>query len=76
MTWLDDLKWLPLTLCGLLLVIAPISPTPHLLEKLAMLSQGLLVKPLDVLDLLMHCAPLLLMAIKAVRHYRLKNPQS
>ena len=36
MTWLDDLKWLPLTLCGLLLVIAPISPTPHLLEKLAM----------------------------------------
>ena len=73
MTWLDDLKWLPLTLCGLLLVVAPISPAPHLLEKLAMLSQGQLVKPLDVLDLLMHCTPLVLLAVKAVRQYRLKN---
>ena len=72
MAWLDNLDWSLLVMAGFFLAIAPIQPEPHLVEKLRMLSQGTLVKPLDIFDLLMHSAPLLLILIKAVRQFVLK----
>ena len=65
--WLDKL---PLTWLALLagwLAVAPLVPEPHLVEKLRMLSQGTLVRPLDILDLLMHAVPLLLLVAKLWR---------
>ena len=43
-----------------LLGLAPFSPEPHLLEKLRMLGDGQLTRPLDIFDLFMHGTPFLL----------------
>ncbi|MBF0132130.1 MAG: RND transporter [Magnetococcales bacterium] len=50
--------------------IAPITPQPHLWEKLNMLVAGTLSRPLDIFDLIMHATPLVLVIIKAQRQLR------
>lgn len=72
MMWIDQLDWTLLLIAGVFLAMAPMQPEPHLVEKLRMLSEGTLVKPLDIFDLLMHSAPLLLIAVKAIRQFVLK----
>lgn len=67
MNWLDRLPWPTLLLAALLLGLAPFSPEPHLWEKLKMLAAGELKRPIDIFDLVMHGAPLLLLLIKATR---------
>ncbi len=52
--------------------VAPISPEPHLVEKLRMLSQGALVKPIDMFDLLLHSAPIVLLALRLWRKFSVK----
>lgn len=69
MTWLDSLAWPMLLIVGVFLAISPIQPEPHLVEKLRMLSQGTLVKPLDIFDLLWHTVPIALIAVKAFRQF-------
>ena len=61
MNWLDrfPLPWL--IVLAVWMAIAPITPEPHLIEKLRMLSMGALTKPLDIFDLCMHAAPLALL---------------
>lgn len=46
------------------LAVAPIVPEPHLVEKLRMLSQGQLTRPIDMFDLLFHAVPLALLALR------------
>jgi len=72
MEWLDSFPWGYLIIAGGLLALAPFSPEPHLFEKVRMLMQGTLKKPIDIFDLLMHSAPLFLMALKAFRQFVLK----
>lgn len=74
MTWLDriPLKWLALV--AVWLAIAPIQPEPHLIEKWRMLSQGTLVRPLDIFDLFLHTTPLVLLALKLIRRARPPAP--
>ena len=72
MTWLDSLAWPMLLIVGVFLAISPIQPEPHLIEKLRMLSQGTLVKPLDIFDLLWHTAPIILIVVKAFRQFILQ----
>jgi len=69
MKWLDKIPFLPLVLIAIMLGIAPYPAQhqPHLVEKLLMLSQGALVKPIDIFDLFWHCLPLTLLIIKLVR---------
>jgi hypothetical protein len=67
MKWLDNLPWPLLLVPGVLLALAPFVPEPHLWEKLKMLAAGTLARPIDIFDLLMHGAPLLLIALKAAR---------
>ena len=52
---------------ALLLGLAPFVPEPHVWEKLKMLADGTLSKPIDIFDLLMHGTPWILLAIKLVR---------
>jgi hypothetical protein len=49
------------------MLAAPITPEPHLVEKVRMLSQGQLSRPLDMFDLLMHGTPLILLLVRLVR---------
>lgn len=65
--WIDQLPWMPLLVAALLLALAPFVPEPHLWEKLKMLQNGTLSRPLDIFDLCMHAAPLLLVLLKLWR---------
>ncbi|BBO67564.1 hypothetical protein DSCA_14940 [Desulfosarcina alkanivorans] len=51
----------PLTV---LMLLAPFKPMPHVLEKLIMLKDGTLSRPVDMFDLLYHLAPLMLLIAK------------
>jgi hypothetical protein len=70
---LDRLPWLWVTVIAAWLAVAPIVPEPHLVEKLRMLSQGTLSRPIDIFDLLFHTTPLLLLAAKAFRWLHLRR---
>lgn len=67
MGWLDRFPLVWLVVIALYLAVAPIVPEPHLVEKLRMLSQGTLVKLIDIFDLLMHSVPLVLLAVRLWR---------
>ena len=62
---IDRMPWLLVIVLCLTLGLAPFRPEPHIVEKLRMLSQGALVRPLDIFDLLLHAAPFLLLLVKA-----------
>ena len=70
MKLLDKIDWTTAVVLALLLGLAPFFPEPHLWEKLKMLFAGDLHRALDWFDLLMHSAPLALLALKAVRELR------
>ena len=74
MGWLDRFPRVWLGVIALYLAVAPIVPEPHLVEKLRLLSQGLLVKPIDMFDLLLHSAPLVLLAVRLWRDARRRRP--
>ena len=61
---LDKLPWELLIIGSLLLGLAPFYPEPHLVEKIRMLFQGTLSRPIDIFDLLMHSALPLLLLLK------------
>jgi hypothetical protein len=67
MRWIDRIPLYLLILVAAWMAVAPINPEPHLVEKVRMLSQGTLTKPLDIFDLLYHLAPMVLLAIKVWR---------
>lgn len=67
MAVLDQIPLTFLILAALTLGLAPFFPEPHIWEKLKMLVAGDLGKPVDILDLMMHGAPWLLLATKLVR---------
>lgn len=64
MDWIDKLPWDLLIIGSLTLGLAPFVPEPHLFEKLRMLFQGTLSRPIDIFDLLMHGALPLLLLLK------------
>jgi len=76
MKWLDKLPWQLVILGCCTLGLAPFFPQPHLAEKVAMLSQGLLVKPIDVFDLFLHGVFPILFILKAIRLARSKPTDS
>lgn len=66
MAWLDKLPWSIVILACLTLGLAPFAP-PHLWEKLRLLVQGRLERPIDWFDLFFHAAPWLVLLAKGVR---------
>lgn len=54
----------PLGIMAVLLALAPFAPEPHLIEKLRMLGQGELVRPLDIFDLFLHGTPLVIFVLR------------
>ena len=65
-TAIDSLPWLLVIVLCLTLGLAPFMPEPHIVEKLRMLRQGTLSKPIDIFDLLLHAAPFLLLLFKVL----------
>ena len=67
MALIDRIPLVWLVAIALWLAVAPVVPEPHLVEKLRMLSQGTLTRPLDIFDLLFHTVPLVLLGIRLWR---------
>lgn len=65
--WLDDIPYGLLILMAVLMLLAPFKPMPHLVEKLIMLRNGALKRPIDIFDLFFHLVPAVLLAIKFLR---------
>jgi hypothetical protein len=61
---LDALPLWALAVLCLTLGLAPFVPEPHIWEKLKLLAAGELTQTIDILDLAMHGAPWLLLALK------------
>ena len=70
LAWLDRLPWIWVLLLAAWMAVAPVTPEPHLVEKLRLLAQGALVRPLDIFDLALHATLLLLAGLKLWRHWR------
>ena len=69
MKWLDDIPYLILIGLAALMAMFPFEPQPHLVEKLDMLSDGTLSKPMDIFDLLWHLLPAILLLVKFLRSF-------
>jgi hypothetical protein len=71
LNWIDRQPLILFLIIALTLGLSPFVPEPHLWEKLKMLANGTLVKPIDILDLLLHATPWVLLGIKL---YRMARP--
>ena len=67
MSWLDKIPFGMLIIISLTLGLAPFAPEPHVVEKLKMLFDGSLSKPVDIFDLVMHGTPWVLLVLKSIR---------
>jgi hypothetical protein len=65
--FLDSISYPILIFIAALMLLAPFSPMPHVVEKLIMLKNGNLTRPVDIFDLFFHLAPSLLLIIKYLR---------
>lgn len=67
--FLDLIPYPLLIILALFMLAAPFRPMPHVIEKLIMLKNGTLTKPIDIFDLVYHLIPTLLLALKLMRDY-------
>ena len=74
MKWLDRIPLTWAVLGTIWMALAPFVPEPHLVEKLRMLSQGTLSRPLDIFDLLMHATPVVLLPVLVWRRWKARSP--
>ena len=68
------IPWTFLIPASILMGLAPLKPEPHLLEKIRMLSNGLLTRPVDIFDLFMHGTPLFLVLGKFLLERKKPSP--
>ncbi len=66
---IDKIPYPVLIVLAVLMLLAPFRPMPHVLEKLIMLKNGALTKPLDIFDLVYHLIPSILLALKVYRSF-------
>lgn len=67
LNWIDRLPVKALFVVAVFFALAPFQPEPHLFEKLRMLFEGTLTRPIDIFDLFMHSLPIVLLAIRLIR---------
>ncbi len=70
--FLAELPWFLLILTCLTIGLAPFT-SPHVWEKLLMLTKGQLIRPIDWFDLFLHGSPWLLLAAKGLYVLKKKN---
>jgi len=65
---LDKIPYSVLILIAVFMILAPFKPMPHVLEKLIMLKNGTLTKPVDIFDLIFHLVPAIILLLKIFRN--------
>jgi hypothetical protein len=66
---LDKIPYSILIIISVIMILLPFYPMPHFVEKLIMLKNGTLKKPIDIFDLFYHSAPSILLLVKFVRDF-------
>jgi hypothetical protein len=66
-SFLDKIPYSILILAAILLLLAPFRPMPHVVEKLIMLKNGTLNRPIDIFDLFFHLIPTIVLALKVLK---------
>ena len=64
---LDKVSVWVLLVLAIMLGIAPLGSQPHLVEKLGMLAEANLSRPIDIFDLFLHSIFSILLLVKLVR---------
>lgn len=64
---MDKIPYNILIILSIFMLLAPFRPMPHVVEKLIMLKNGTLHRPIDVFDLFYHLGPLIVLWIKFYR---------
>ncbi|MDA3869473.1 MAG: RND transporter [Gammaproteobacteria bacterium] len=72
MKWIDKIAIAPLAIVALMMAVLPFNAMPHLFEKLGMLADGSLHRPIDIFDLFMHGIPVAILIIRLYRQFVLK----
>jgi hypothetical protein len=67
--FLDKIPYSILIVIAVFMLLAPFKPMPHVLEKLIMLKNGTLTKPIDIFDLFYHLVPTIILLLKIYRSY-------
>lgn len=70
---LDKIPYVVIIPLAVWMLLAPIRPMPHALEKLNMLLNGSLNRPIDIFDLFFHLAPTLILLLKLFRSSTKRN---
>lgn len=65
-TILDRIPFTTLLFIAVLMLILPVSPRPHVVEKFMMLKNGELTKFIDIFDLFYHLMPSFFLILKVV----------
>jgi len=64
---LDKIPYTLLIIFTVFMLLAPFRPMPHVAEKLMMLKDGTLSRPIDIFDLFYHLIPLFILLMKLYR---------
>lgn len=68
-TVLDKISYPVLIMIAVLMLLAPFKPMPHVVEKLIMLKNGTLTRPIDTFDLFYHLIPTVILLLKIFRSF-------
>jgi hypothetical protein len=71
--FLDRMPYWVLIFLAVLMLLAPFRPQPHVVEKIIMLKNGALSRPIDIFDLFFHTVPAIILLIKVYRDYFGRN---
>jgi hypothetical protein len=67
---LDKIPYTVIIPLAVWMLLAPFRPMPHVVEKMNMLLNGTLTKPLDIFDLFFHLIPTIILLLKGIRSFR------
>ena len=67
--FIDKIPYTLLIIFSVFMLLAPFRPMPHVLEKLMMLKNGTLHRPIDIFDLFYHLMPLMVLLMKLYRDH-------
>jgi hypothetical protein len=70
LNFLDKIPYSVLLIFTVFMLLAPFKPMPHVVEKILMLKNGTLHRPIDIFDLFFHLAPLILLILKVAKDHR------
>ena len=70
LSFLDKIPYSILIIAAIFMLLAPFRPMPHVFEKLIMLKNGTLTRPIDIFDLFYHLIPTDILILKLLRDFK------